>query len=235
MFLLKDAVRLVPLYVASVIIFILMLIFTFINGQFAALLSLMLLGLWSRVPTMLSLYFKDLEFIDFLAFTVAMALGGTTAAIFAFGTFAVSILFAKNEHPIYWVMDGLGFPIAAALSPLFFAYTGSLLMSMYLFTATRYIVSQIVAAFGGIGHFMLNLQILFVSVTIALVTNTVFVKLFGDATIRLSQEGLKLNFSVVAIIIVVLGLMTLTYFMDKKAKALKAENKGISEPHRPFN
>jgi len=213
-----EAVRLKPLYYATIGIVVLILISAIFRPSLAAILSLALIGLWSRIPCMYNELSKDLEILDFCTFIVAINLGGLTGAIFGSTVFAFSSLFAKYEDPMNFIQEVPAFFVCGLAMPLVYGYTGNLLLSMYSFTAIRYAVILLVTFAIYPPRVMLSFQYLAFGAMVAYVTNTAMITFFGDITTRLLATGVGLDMKLVTVFSVVTLYLFLTQLVSGEHK-----------------
>lgn len=212
---LPDSIRWTELYYASFAIFGLILFSAVFEPFWAAILSFVLVCLWSRVPCMMSDYAKDLEVVDFFTVLVAVNLGGQVGAFFGAGNLWFSRLFGKIEHPIYTFNDSVAFAVSGLLTPWVYGYWhGNLLLTMYTFTAIRYIVYFLVALITSGEMIVYEVQLLLMGIFVAYMSNTALVYLFGDYVTRLFTKGLGLDWGLFGFIIVVLGLAYLSHTLE---------------------
>lgn len=195
-----KTIRWAPLYFASVSIFFLSLLARAFDPLLSSLLLLFLFGFLSRVPCMVSDFTKDMEFVDFLTVMTAVSLGGVWGGLFGASILLFSRLFNSgsdggySEHPGYTVMEAFDFLLIGSVSGLLYSvFNGSLLYTMYAFTALRYGLTVLFTLLFAPSYLFYCLQLLAVGAVVAYTTNTVSVLLFGDYLVSILRAGPSLS------------------------------------------
>ncbi len=216
-----------PVYYVSIALLLLAIFSVTINPVVATIILFTLVSLWTRIPGLILPVARDLEMIDFFMLIIAVNLGGPQAAVF--GVFALwfAKIFGPLENPHYTIKDSVAFVISGLLLPIIFTVTGSLLMTIYAFVLLRYAIRFIISV--GIDPDCLfeEITVIVLGIPIGLITNTIFVNVFGDFTTKLISEGLSFSlelFGFVAIIILAIGAtIYLRRFSGKIKKRAKEE------------
>ncbi len=216
-----------PIYYVSIALLLLTIFSATINSVVATIVLFTLVSLWTRIPGLILPVARDLEMIDFFMLILAVNLGGIQAALF--GVFALwfAKLFGPLENPHYTIKDSLAFVISGLLLPAIFAVTGSLLLTIYAFVLLRYAIRFIISV--GIDPDCLfeEITVIVLGIPIGLITNTIFVNIFGDFTSKLINEGLSFSIELfgfaATVILAIAATMYLRKFLGKIKKRAKEE------------
>ncbi len=129
-----------PLKVVSFIMYALVVMLIPISQFWSVIMLFALICLWSRIPCLISMFTKDLDVIDFFVVMLAIHHSGIFAGIFGFSIMMFSRIFGPREWFLYTFKDAVSMMICGFMTPLFYATSGSALISLYAFTILRWTI-----------------------------------------------------------------------------------------------
>lgn len=219
-----------PLYKTTVVLYILVFILAFPAPKIATLLLFAIIAIWSRVPALMTQFTKDVEVVDFTTVTITIYFGPLVGCIFGSGIIAFTRLFGPTEPMDYTVRDTICFFIGAFVVALVYKLTGGhIMITMFSMTFIRYTVYPILGLFFNPGALVLDIVILSISLPIAIVSNVLLVKIFGDSFDKIFAHGASLNWGLFAFVTLIIAVIfVISKFMDKEE-----EKRLALEPETP--
>ncbi len=227
-----------PFQVICFTLFLLIILIYPFNSSIATILLFWYISLWSRIPTLVSDFTKDLDVLDFFTVIIAVHIhtvyAGLFAGIFASSLWMLSRVFGPDEPFDFTISESIAFFFAGFFSPLIYSLTGNLLLTMFIFTAIRYVGIFVLVAIFFRNHALYAGITLLVGIPIAFTMNKIMITFLAPFFGTVFDTGLKFNLP----LFLFGGMLTIgayyipkymenkDYFitLKKKAKKLEAEN-----------
>jgi hypothetical protein len=207
-----------PIKVVSVILYALIIIIFPFNGFWATILLFALICFWSRIPAMISVFTKECEVIDFFTVILALDVGGFFAGVFGASLMMFTRIFGPREWFPFTVRNTVGMFLGGVLSPLVYEMCGSTLITMYSFTAIRYVTLIVMCAIFEPEFLMLEIGLSFTNGISAYISNTFLVTLFAKPLAEVVADGAVFDMKLFLIATLVIGGF---YAASKVAKWLE--------------
>ncbi len=221
----SRTIRWGALYFTSLAFFALILLFSVLNPLLATVLSFALLALWSRIPCMTNDITKDLEVIDLFTILLAINIGRFWGGLFGFSLMLFSRFYNKGESggysetPLYTVSDALLLFLVGLFAPEIYALVGnSLVFSLYVSTAIRYVLGYSFLAVFFPSEFFYWFRLIIPALATAYAANTLAALVLGDYVSGLLKNGLSVPWGLALLFFVVLAVATLLRFIGKHAQ-----------------
>ncbi len=221
----SKTIRWGALYYTSIAVFALILLFTVLNPFAAIILSFALLALWSRVPCMTNDITKDLEVVDLFTILIAINIGRFWGGLFGLSLMLFSRLYntgaqgGYSETPLYTVIDAFSLFLVGLLAPDIYSLAGnSLVYSLYVSTAIRYVLGYAELAIFVPSEFFYWLRLVIPAIATAYAANTVAALVLGDYVSESLKNGLSVPWGIVFFFFVALAVAALLRFLEKHAQ-----------------
>jgi len=214
----EDVILWKPLKVVSIMIFLLVIVLLPFSQFWSVIVLFGLICLWSRVPSLASMFTKDFDVVDFFVVMLAIHVGGFFGGVFGFIVMMFSRLFGPNEYFLYTLKDSLGIMIAGFLTPLFYSVTGSALVSLYAFTVVRWVIYLGLTTVLDPEYMALELGLCSLGTLTSYLYNTFVMKTFEGALLGVFAGGVHFS---LGLFIVATGVIGGFYLVGKGAKFLE--------------
>ena len=151
---------------------------------------------------------------------IAINFGGILAGALSVIYCVISSLMSIHYEPKEVVRFALAAFITMPFMPPLYSYFGNnLLFAMYSFTIISYSIYLLLTIFIMPGQIFDSLRYIFLAIPIAFMTNTLYVKVFGDPMLALFSETMELKltlpFVIGAILIAITGLKIFGWYLKK--------------------
>ncbi len=202
-----------PLQRTTVVMYLLVLLLAFPAPKLATLLLFAIVALWSRVPAMMTMFTRDVEVVDFFTVIISLNMGPLIGGIFGAGLILFSRIFGPLEDLDYTFKESICFFVGAFFSYYVYALTGAnVMITMFSFTFVRYAFYPVLDLLATPNKVFLTLIILTVSAPVAVVSNLLWVNLFGDALNRIFEKGAVLSWE---LLLFVTSAILVFFFVSK--------------------
>lgn len=219
-----------PFQVICFALFFLIIILYPFNSKAATIILFGYISLWSRIPTLVSDFTKDLDVLDFFTVIIAVNIpgifAGLFAGIFAFGLWSMGRIFGPDEPLAATISESTAFFFAGILTPVAYYFTGhNLLLTMLIFTSIRYLGIFLMTAMYFRNLLIYTTISLLCGIPIAFTMNKTIIALLGPFFSTVFETGLKFNFPLFLFaIILTIGAYYIPKYMRNKAIFNKTNN-----------
>lgn len=202
-----------PLQKTTILLYAGVLLLALPAPKIATLLLFGLVALWSRIPAMMTMFTKDVEVVDFFTVIIALNMGPFIGGIFGTGLILFSRIFGPAEDIDYTLKESICFFVGAFFSYGVFHWTGAnVMITMFSFTFIRYAFYLVLDLVTTPNKVFLTLIILAISAPIAVISNLLWVNLFGDALNRIFEKGAVVSWE---LLVFVTGAILVFFFASK--------------------
>jgi hypothetical protein len=222
-----------PLKITTIVMLVFVVILLPFSGFWAVMMLFAIICLWSRVPCLLSMFTKDLDVVDFFVVMLAINVGGVCGGVFGIFIMLFSRIFGPNEWYLYTIKDGISIMICGFLTPWFYAMTGSVLYTFYIFTMLRWILFLLLTIVLEPEAMGLELSLCSIGILKSYVYNTFIAKTFEVPLAKVFEGGVHFSFGLfavtLAIIAVCLSIGKFGKWLEKYTKSDSASDKCVQE------
>ena len=197
-----------PLYAVSLIMLAMFGIAFPFSQVWAMIILFSIISLWSRVIPMSIPFAREIDVIDFFVLIIAVNIGPLPAAIFGVFNMLFSRLFSSYENIHYTLKDTFAYLVGAFVLPFTYYYTGSLLITIYVFVILRFLIRFAITLLFDRHCLGEEIAVIAGSVPIALIFNGILIALFGPMTTRMLTNGIMYTNDIILMIIVILLIPT---------------------------
>lgn len=219
-----------PLQRTTVIMYLLVLLLAFPAPKIATLLLFAIVALWSRVPAMMTMFTRDTEVVDFFTVIISLNMGPLIGGIFGAGLILFSRIFGPLEDLDYTFKESICFFVGAFFSYYVYAWAGAnVMITMFSFTFIRYAFYPVLDLITTPNKVFLTLIILAISAPVAVVSNLLWVNLFGDALNRIFEKGAVISWE---LLLFVTGAVLVFFFASKflfREEQKRVETYGVGD------
>lgn len=194
----------------------------FFNRTTSLIFFLLLLSFWSIIPGMINPHLAEADIYEMVFVIMALQFGGLLAGLIAVPYIILITLVSIHFEPNYAIRYSIAALITLPLIPLVYKLLGNnFLLTLYSFTIISYTVILVVTLFIMTAEFFETIRYMMISLPVAFITNTIYVKLFGNPLLAFFDKNLQLKLgmplSIGGILLIVTCAKVYSWYTGKKS------------------
>jgi len=205
------------------------------SKTFSVIFFLLLITFWTAIPGLINIHLIEIDIYEMVFTIMAINFGGLLAGLLAIPYIALHCLVSVQFQP----KEAIRYSIAAiiTLSSMPFVHRflgGNLLYTLYAFTIISYTIFLLVTIFIMTAEIFNTIRYMMLALPIAFLTNTMYVKVFGDPMLTLFNKSMELRMTLPIVLgVFLLAILGFKIFSKYSTKWGGAEQKPKPAESKP--